>query len=84
MEPPALAPVEIICGIVDDCAISDRLEKGPLFSPDADPFFRDLDRAGQEVDLDQSPEQLLRDERWLNAARLAGRTLAAVQAALED
>jgi hypothetical protein len=84
-DPPVWpSPDELRCQLFDDTGIDVLLERGSAISPEVDALLRELDRVTDDVDTEQSPEQLLRDEQWLTAARLADRTLAAVRAALED
>lgn len=64
-------PVELICQVFDDSGLSELLQAGQVFSPDADDLLRKMDALVLQINVDQPVEQLLNSARWLELAKLA-------------
>jgi hypothetical protein len=69
------SPTEIVCELFDDSGLAGLLERGAVFSGEADNLLRALGEKVTQVDLDQPPEALSRDPRWQEIQALARATL---------
>jgi hypothetical protein len=61
------SPVELVCQLFDDTALSDYLAKArgaPLFSSSVDTLLREISGLLSQVDLDLPPRLLLREPQW--------------------
>jgi hypothetical protein len=79
-----VSPTELVCQLFDDSGLDELLEGGIVFSTRADDTLRRMNVLASNLNLEQRPDDLLRDGRWLEFTRLAESALAAVETALAN
>ena len=73
----------MICQIFDDFGIGDLLERGLVFSDDIDGVLRRMSSLVDEIDIDQSPESLLKDPKWISFCELSSVALVGIKKLFE-
>jgi hypothetical protein len=78
------SPTELVCQVFDDSGILELLARGPVFSPETDACLLEVSRRVDEVDLEQPPQDLVRNAAWLCVVHAAADALRAASAVLHE
>lgn len=78
------APSELVCQVFDDSGLDNLLANGQVFSSAADAVLREMSDLVTKIDLEQDPENILRDARWLELTTLAEKAVKLVSEVIED